>query len=67
MSSEKTVFESWLDGIGTNPYGFLSSMVKATPKPKNRRRNKAGVMQPGGIIDTTNLVEEKKNVVKKKN
>ena len=67
MSSEKTVFESWMDGIGTDPNGFLSSMAKATPKSKNHRRGGAAVMQSGGIIDTTNFDKEKKNVMKKKN
>lgn len=54
MSSEKTVFESWMDRIGTDPNGFLSSMVTGT---KNTFVSK----------ETKTKTRKKKNAVKKKN
>jgi hypothetical protein len=60
MSSEKTVFESWMDRIGTDPNGFLSSMVTGT---KNTFVSKETNVAMRSITKT----RKKKNAVKKKN
>jgi len=53
MNSEKSIFELWLDGIGTDPNGFLSSLfndgmdtkVTTTKKKKKSRKGQKNVVK----------------------